>query len=228
MIRDTDDTLPGGPQASAAEYVLGLLPRDERLEFERALAKSTDLQQEIVAWAEYFATLTDPIPEVAPPPQVLRRIEVQVFAAKRRPGWRLVLPYLVGAVAAGFVAWAVLTSGLLTPVAHDLQAALTAPSGDLTFRATFDSAAGELTLTPIAADLLAGRVYQLWLVADAQAAPVSLGLLGRQGGTVLALPPLLAQALPGATLSVTEEPPGGSTTGVPSGPIMAQGQLTPA
>lgn len=57
-------------------------------------------------------------------------------------------------------------------------------------------------------------------------APVSLGLLPSQGEAVLSVS---AQALPllerGAPLAVSIEPPGGSPTGQPAGPVAYQGKL---
>ncbi|MDJ0823328.1 MAG: hypothetical protein QNJ09_16150 [Paracoccaceae bacterium] len=225
-MTEAPQPIQGGAESAAAEYVLGLLPASERVAFEAALSGDAILQQDVVTWAEYFATLTDPIPEVAPPPQVLRRIEVQIFGAKRAPWWRQVLPYLVGAVAAAGIAWLTLTSGLLTAPASDLRAALTAQEGDLVLRARFSSASSTLTLTPEAEGVPPDNPLQLWLIAGADAPPVSLGLLPPSDGTTLTLPPLLAESLPGAMLAVSTAPDG-ATTAAPVGPFRATGQLTP-
>ena len=75
MSGPEETDLPGGWEAAAAEYVLGLLPEDEIRAFEAQLAQDRELRQDVEAWEQYFATLTDDIAPVEAPPQVLRRTE---------------------------------------------------------------------------------------------------------------------------------------------------------
>ncbi len=221
---DTDD-LPGGWEATAAEYVLGLLEDEERAAFEARLRADPDLQQDVAAWSEYFATLTDPIPERVPPPAVLRRLEAELFAQPRRSLWQMLLPYLAGAMVGAALAWGVFFAGLLDAPQPELRAELAPVEGEIAFAARFDPGAGVLALDRIAGTAPEGRVLELWLIPGAEAAPISLGLLAAGGGTVIALPPLLSERVPGATLAVSEEPPGGSPTGAPTGPVRAAGQM---
>ena len=109
----SEDTLPGGWDAAAAEYVLGLLHGEGLRAFEAKLARDKDLQQDVVAWTEYFASLSDVAPAQNPPPQIFRRIEAALFSEPRKTLWQAVLPYVVGAVVGATVAWAVFSSGLL-------------------------------------------------------------------------------------------------------------------
>lgn len=217
--------LPGGDEATAAEYALGLLSEAEKQAFEAQLASDPDLRQDVAAWAEYLATLTDNIPEVAPPASVLRKIEADAFGAPPAPIWRQVIPYLIGAVAGAAMAWAVFVTGLTSPTGPELRADLAPTSGDIAMTARFDPASGVLAVDQIAGAQPEGRVLELWLIADAGAAPISLGLLSASGGTVLTLPALLAERLPGATLAVSDEPIGGSPTGAPTGTVQATGIL---
>jgi anti-sigma-K factor RskA len=224
MNAQRDTELPGGAEAGAAEYSLGLMPKAEIAAFEAQLAVDTDLQQDVAAWTEYFASFTDIIPAETPPPQVLRRIEGQVFGAEdRRPVWRQVLPYLVGAVAGAAIAWVVLTSGLLETQAPALGADLAGAEGDLALGARFAPATGVLTVTLRQGDAGEGRVLELWLLPE-EGAPVSLALL-RGAETLVAVPPALAERLDGARLVVTEEQPGGAPDGRPSGDPRAEGVL---
>ncbi|WP_254780734.1 anti-sigma factor [Mameliella alba] len=223
MNAQLDTGLPGGAEAGAAEYSLGLMPKAEIAAFEAQLAVDTDLQQDVAAWTEYFASFTDIIPAETPPPQVLRRIEGQVFGAEdRRPVWRQVLPYLVGAVAGAAIAWVVLTSGLLETPAPTLGADLAGAEG-LALDARFAPATGVLTVTLRQGDAGEGRVLELWLLPE-DGAPVSLALL-RDAETLVAVPPALAERLDGARLVVSEEQPGGSPDGRPSGDARAEGVL---
>ena len=66
------------------------------------------------------------------------------------------------------------------------------------------------------------HTLELWAVPP-QGAPRSLGLISADGATVLKK----GAALAGATsLAVSLEPPGGSPTGAPTGPILYAGKLT--
>ncbi|MGP6086613.1 anti-sigma factor [Antarctobacter jejuensis] len=224
MSTQKNITLPGGFEAAAAEYALGLMPKEEIEAFETRLAGDIDLQQDVAAWTEYFATFTDPVPQVAPPPQVLRRIESRIFgnAASVPSVWRQVLPYLVGAVAGVVIAWIVFTSGMLQPARPTLQAELTG-AAELTLSARFDPETGVLTLDRLSDAPQEGRVLELWLLPE-EGAPVSLALL-RSAETLVAVPPVMLTQLDGARLMVSEEPAGGAPDGAPSGAARAEGRL---
>ncbi|WP_323771123.1 anti-sigma factor domain-containing protein [Antarctobacter sp.] len=224
MKSPLDRELPGGWEAGAAEYSLGLMPKDEIAGFEAHLIAEPDLQQDVAAWAEYFASFTDLIPEETPPPQVLRRIEGKVFGAvEKAPVWQQVLPYLIGAVVGVVLAWVVFASGLLEPARPVLQAEMTGAEGALTLDARFDTGTGVLAVTRKAGAVGEGRVLELWLMPE-DGPPVSLALL-RGDETLVALPsPLLANII-GARLLVSEEPAGGAPGGVPTGDKRAEGVL---
>ena len=72
----------------------------------------------------------------------------------------------------------------------------------------------------------ATRVPELWLIPpDGKPRPV--GLLRGDQTVILSLPTDLAVlAKKDAVLAVSLEPPGGSTTGLPTGPVIASGKLT--
>ncbi|MCR8549768.1 anti-sigma factor [Salipiger sp. P9] len=228
MSGPEETDLPGGWEAAAAEYVLGLLPEAEAAAFEARLAQDRDLRQDVEAWEEYFATLTDPIAEVAPPPQVLRRTEAQLFGRKRRPVWEQLLPYLLGAVAAAVIAWAVSFSGLLdTRDAPHLYADLETPSRGLVMLAHYAPDSGTFMVRRDAGDYPEGRSLEIWLIAEGAGAPVSLGLVDREGLTEIPVPRAIARQLTGAAVAISEEPEGGSPTGQPTGPVLALGQMAP-
>ncbi|HET6600010.1 MAG TPA: anti-sigma factor, partial [Burkholderiaceae bacterium] len=68
----------------------------------------------------------------------------------------------------------------------------------------------------------ADRALELWAL-PASGAPRSLGLISAHGTTVVTRD----QVLRGATgLAVSLEPPGGSPTGAPTGPVLYVGKLT--
>ncbi|MBV7397021.1 anti-sigma factor [Mameliella sediminis] len=216
--------LPGGDEAGAAEYSLGLMPKGEIAEFENRLATDRDLQQDVAAWTEYFASFTDLIPAETPPPQLLRRVETQVFGVtERRSIRKQLLPYLVGAVTGAFVAWAVLASGFLEPQRPALGGDMTGAEDGLSLSMRFDPASAVLTVARTDGAVAEGRVLELWLMPD-DGTPVSLALL-RGTETLVALPPALAGQIEGGRLMVSEEPLGGAPDGVPTGPQRAEGVL---
>jgi anti-sigma-K factor RskA len=225
MTDASGSELPGGWEAAAAEYVLGLLPEAERSAFEARLAQDPDLRQDVAAWAEYFSTLVAAAEAVAPPPQVLRRVEAELFATARPAVWRQLVPYALGAVAGAVLAWIAFTTELLQPAAPGLVAELAPVEGALTLVARFDPQSGVLAIDRESGEMPENRVLELWLIAEEGAAPISLGLVTGARGTVMALPPLLSERLAGATLAVSEEPPGGSRTGAPTGPMRAAGTM---
>jgi anti-sigma-K factor RskA len=97
--------------------------------------------------------------------------------------------------------------------------------------ADFDMANGRLVLrlniTP-PRDFTA-NVLEVWLVAP-DGARRSLGIFpGARPGTTTALflPHDTAEVLAKAALAVSLEPKGGSTTGLPSGPVLFTGRLIP-
>jgi len=76
----------------------------------------------------------------------------------------------------------------------------------------------------------AGKALEVWQVPTGGGAPSSLGLFpGDQSGTSIVLPltPEVARALSTSALAVSLEPSGGSTTGLPSGPVLFSGAVVP-
>jgi anti-sigma-K factor RskA len=74
-----------------------------------------------------------------------------------------------------------------------------------------------------------GKTLEVWLVAP-DGTPRSLGLFPseRSGTTVaLNLPHDIAETLATSELAVSLEPSGGSTTGLPTGPVLFSGAVTP-
>ncbi|MGB9324182.1 MAG: anti-sigma factor, partial [Pseudolabrys sp.] len=98
--------------------------------------------------------------------------------------------------------------------------------GQRHFVATIDSGRGTVAVVPAAFSSDATRVPELWLIPP-DGRPRAVGLLHADQTVVLTLPPeLAALAKNNAVLAVSLEPPGGSTTGLPTGPVIATGKLT--
>ncbi|KAB2542416.1 hypothetical protein AL035_06880 [Salipiger aestuarii] len=228
MTGAADTDLPGGWEAAAAEYVLGLLAEDEVSAFERRLAQDRDLEQDVAAWQEYFATLTAPIEDVAAPPQVLRRLEAQLFGRARRSLVGQIMPYLLGAVTAGAIAWTVNVSGLLGfDDDPDLWADLETPSRGLVLLAHYAPSSQTFMVRRDAGDYPEGRSLEIWMIPEAGDTPVSIGLVAQDGLTEIPVSDEIAAQLPGAGIAISDEPEGGSPTGQATGPVISLGQMAP-
>ena len=80
---------------------------------------------------------------------------------------------------------------------------------------------------PIAEPVIAAdRDFELWAVPAGAPVPVSLGLLRREGVTMLELAPdLRTHMVPGTLLAVSIEPRGGSPSVGPTGPVVFTGRV---
>jgi anti-sigma-K factor RskA len=200
-------------EALAGEYVLGLLEVGEQLPADPAFARA------VRGWELRLMALAESVAPVAPPPRVWAKVNRAITpAAKRR---RLAWPLGLGA--AGLAVAAALLVIVLGPLwrgqSHGL-AMLTDASGGWF---AVDANAAQMIVQPEQVSLPAGRVAELWLIAP-QHAPKPLGVLAASGPTVMTLPVGLA----GSVLAVSLEPPGGSPTGLPTGPVIAEATLRKA
>ena len=219
--RDEDD------EALAGEYALGLMDADARRGFERRLVDEPVLRARVLAWQERLALLADEVAPVPPPPRLKARIEAELFektakAPARVWSWTR---FLGGAVTAGVLVLALLLwSGLPAP-GPALTAEISAQDGSLVYSARFDPDGGLLEIARGQGAPAEGRVHELWLIAEGAPAPVSLGVLPADGRATLELPASVAAAIEGGTLAVSDEPPGGSPTGQPTGEVLAVGTV---
>jgi anti-sigma-K factor RskA len=84
-----------------------------------------------------------------------------------------------------------------------------------------------LVIVPAALLTADPRAFELWLIPAGDNRPHSLGLIQPGQPIRLEIPRELAGRLTrDATLAVSLEPPGGSPSGPPTGPVIAAGKLT--
>jgi anti-sigma-K factor RskA len=213
----------------AAEYALGVLAGAERAAAEQRVAREPAFARLVTDWAQRLAPLAAEIAEVAPPPQLWDRIADALPAQTQRGGlWQSIAFWRGLSFAAGALAAACL-AGLIYLGAFTQQQALVATiegGGNRQFVATIDTRRGAVAVVPASFSADATRVPELWLIPP-DGRPRSVGLLRPDQSVTLTLPPeLAALAKDNAVLAVSLEPPGGSTTGLPTGPVIATGKLT--
>ncbi|WP_369969902.1 anti-sigma factor [Stenotrophomonas rhizophila] len=106
----------------------------------------------------------------------------------------------------------------VTPLVHD--------DGTPGWLASVDKAQGKVLMVPVpAAADAAGRAPELWLI-PAGGTPRSLGLVSINRAHTVTVPDALRDALVnGSVLAITLEPSSGAPQGIPTGPIIAKGDI---
>ena len=221
-MSDTGDAYDD--EALAAEYVLHLLDVDERSAFETRLRDDRGLQARVYRWEAQLAPLSDEVAPVAPPPHLKSKVMFAVAPASRKPFagrvWSLALG---GAVFVALMAALLFGTFLKDPsdLSPAFQAELSAEDGSLLIVVGVIPATHEIVLERVAGAPRSGRVHELWLIAEGAAGPVSLGVLENQGTTRIRVPDDIAPGVRTGTLAISDEPPGGSPTGAPTGEVLA-------
>ncbi|MBC7800228.1 MAG: anti-sigma factor [Gemmatimonadaceae bacterium] len=221
--------------ARAGEYVLGTLTAHESAAVERDMATDPDLALAVAVWERELASLSSLAWPEAPPPELWARIERQIMPEVPQPratlSWRnrLLGGWALGATA---IAAALGTFILLQdPPAAPIMTVLLADRTQPAWTAAFDRD-GQLRLAAITSTdgstvppTPGDRVQQLWVLPPGETAPTSLGLLPRDQRVVTVQAPAI-RPVPGMLIEITLEPPGGSTIGRPTGPVLFIGRLS--
>ena len=218
-----------GDDALAAEYVLHLLDDGERRAFEARLATDRELQARVWSWEAKLAPLADEIEPAAPSRELRGRVLRTVEGSSARRPVKAFWGWLAGGVvAAGLLAF-VLFGDAFAPgpdMTVAFQAELASEDGSQVMVAGVIPATHEIVIERLAGTAPQGRVHELWLIAEGADGPVSLGLLEGQGTTRIRVPDDIAPGVRTGTIAVSEEPPGGSPTDAPTGPIVASAQFS--
>lgn len=231
-----DYSRPALVDALAASYVAGTLRAGARRRVQALLPAHPALRAAVGEWQSRLMPLTTVLAAVPPPPRVWQSIERRLWpaaAAAQAPWWQRLM---VWRGLSAFATVAAVSLALLlanppptqAPVVIVLQG--TGAGGGLqqgSFVASVSSDGRALVTRPLApVSMQADRVLELWSVPP-QGNPRSLGLISASGVTVLARERLPATLLSGGTsaLAVSVEPPGGSPTGLPTGPVVYAGKL---
>jgi anti-sigma-K factor RskA len=219
----------------AAEYVLGVLGAEARRQAESRRAGEPRFAAEVAFWEARLGGLAEGIPAAAPPATVWEGIEAQISASLKpvteHAGiWQSLAFWRTFAIASAALAAASM-AGLVYLAQSPSQRApllarLNAESGQASFIAAVNEGGDKVTIVPAA--LLSGdqqKAFELWLIPPGDK-PHSLGLIDPSRPVRLDVPKsLLPQFNSNAVLAVSLEPPGGSPTGQPTGPVIANGKL---
>ena len=230
---------PEGDDIVAAEYVLGVLPADERVAATRRIDIDAAFGRIVDKWEVYLAPLAVAYQPVEAPAGVKPAVDRRLFAggaaaahpAPREAGGGLLssLGFWRGLAAAALAVLALyIAVPLVIPPVQIPQSRLIAsiaPSNsDVGYLAVYDPAAGEVALSHVSGERGTGKDYELWMV-EGQNAPVSMGVIPVGAAVRLAVKPeVKAKLAAGAALAISLEPAGGSPNGQPT-TVVAVGGL---
>lgn len=233
-----------------AEYVLGVLDADARAAVEREIASDPHAAAEVARWQQNLLPLVEDIAPVAAPDNVWIRIQnvideparreqpdpEQTPEPKRTSVWDSLAVWRSLAFSAGAIAVACIVALIVVPRTHITQpvaptvaymaSTITQTDGQVGWTATMDLQHARMIVVPAKPQAIAtGHAPELWLIPAGQK-PIAVGLIDTTAPTTITLDPkLLARLGPTAALAVSIEPPGGSPTGQPTGPVIAKGAI---
>lgn len=232
----------GGDDIVAAEYVLGVLPAEERgavalrVEREPAFARLVD------AWEAHLSPLSSAYDPVEPPAAVKAALDRRLFSqqatttsqpapvAVASPGLWANLAFWRGLAAAAIAALALYVAlPFMGPPAEAPQsrlvASLAADGSDVHYLVIYDAAQGDVGLSHVSGERASGHDFELWMI-EGDDPPVSMGVIPVGSAAHIAVSEAArARLAQGAVLAVSLEPSGGSPTGQPTGPVVAAGDL---
>jgi anti-sigma-K factor RskA len=228
----------------AAEYALGTLDASERAQAEGLIASDPDFAARVRYWEGRLSLLARAVGDVEPPSELWTKIAADLPAAarsaiasggadvidltRRLKRWRTAT-YVAGALAASLLLFVGIREAYQPkPESGRFVAVLQQDKVSPGFLLTVDLKTKEFTVRRVGAETPRDRSFELWLVHDKFPAPRSLGVIGDQEFTRAALSAYDPQIINEATYAVSIEPPGGSPTGVATGPIVYVGKLIEA
>jgi anti-sigma-K factor RskA len=247
-----DDGEPPSTDILAGEYVLGVLDATQRAEAERRIASDPGFARLVQQWETRLAPLLESLGTATVPAHLWPRIRTELgwpaaVAATPRLWQRTGFWQGMTALAAALALVAVFNRQQLPPTAPSTPVAVTptpAPTpaepeqatkpvtpllhddGTPGWLASVDKAQGKVLMVPVPAPAdAAGRAPELWLI-PAGGTPRSLGLVSINRAHTVAVPDALRDVLVnGSMLAITLEPSGGAPQGIPTGPIIAKGDI---
>jgi anti-sigma-K factor RskA len=223
----------------AAEHALGVLSGNDRLQATALEASDLAFAHEVARWRGRLAPLADGEP-LDPPNGLWPRIEAAVagHGGSNVVQLRRKLTIWQAATAAMTALAASLGLVLLqqprnvSPLASrqagatPMVAMLGNDQKQMKVVASWDPASRQLVLA-VAGDMPAdpAHAHQLWVIPS-DGKPRSLGTMPSSKKMHMQLAEVLARLLQqGATIAISVEPPGGSPTGAPTGPVVVSGSL---
>lgn len=219
-----------------AEYVLGVLDADARAEIEREIASSETAAAAEAEWRRRLLPLADEVAPETPPDRLWEQIRAALeLEGQRAAGglWQNLRLWHWLTLGAGSLL-AAACAALIFQVVHRpaappipyMAATIIETNGQVGWTAAMDIGKARMIVVPAApVPIQSGRTPELWLIPP-HGRPIAVGLISTHLPVTLSLSAsLVARLGPAARLAVSIEPPGGSPTGAPTGPVVAAGDI---
>jgi anti-sigma-K factor RskA len=225
----------------AAELAAGLLDGEDAAQAQALAARDPDFRVAIARWTRRLAPMLDEVAPAAPPAGLWSRIEAEIAPARSnvvqlRRKMNLWRGYSLAATAiAASLALVLVTRPAAPPAPVEaprptLVAMMQSEAGPARLVATYDPATRRLIVAAAAGMApAAGHAHELWLIPAKGGKPHPMGIVSAVAPNKMDVP--MAQAADvreGASFAISVEPPSGSPTGAPTGPVIARGMLTRA
>jgi anti-sigma-K factor RskA len=214
----------------AGEYVLGTLPPAVRANFERAMRFDASLARLVGEWADRLSAIDETLQPVKPPARVWRAVAARTAPVNvKHTGswseslhfWRALTVGAMAVAAALVLVLGVVTMGPTTPAR--VVAVLNDKEGQPAWIVHEDKSRATLVVDTVRNQTIdAQHAFELWIIADNK--PQPLGVIPSRTDKRVTVP---ASSVPknGLVFAVSLEPPGGSPTGQPTGPVLYQGRV---
>lgn len=241
MNGDLDDR-----EMLAAEYVLGTLAPADRARAEAERDRDPAFARLIDDWSAKLSPVAEAVGDVAPPPNAWTSIETALAGRLRSDAAGDTQPISVRPPLLQRLSfWRWSTAGALAVAAclalyiggvQRLEpepetryvAVLNAGDARPAWVLTVDTRGRTLTIRPVADVAAPDKALELWMIRDADTPPRSLGLLDPTQPLALPIQAAVDDGrLQVAAFAVSLEPAGGSPTGLPTGPVLYQGDVYP-
>ncbi|MGH8114381.1 MAG: anti-sigma factor [Rhodanobacteraceae bacterium] len=227
-----------------AEYVLGVLDAEARAAIEHDIASDPRVAAEIARWQQHLLPLAEDIAPVTPPENVWVSLRNtlehpaphRLATPERQSAWNSVTFWRSLAFSAGAIAVACIVALIVLPrtsvapppspsVAY-MASTITQTDGQVGWTATMDLQHARMIVVPAKPQTIAaGHAPELWLIPAGQK-PIAVGMIDTAAPTTITLHrKVLGRLGTTAALAVSVEPPGGSPTGQPTGPVIAKGAI---
>lgn len=235
----------------AAEHVMGLLEGEERREAERLVESDPDFGAAVAAWRARLSELDDTAAPSTAGEELWQRIEGSLaLATEAAPArvsdpapvivpdprnafaalWRNLAFWRVAGLAGAFATIALAVGlGMLAERSSRAPVLVAVLLTDANQPAGVINAfaSGEAELVPFTAmQIPTGRAFEVWAIPGPNQSPISVGVV-----TELRALRLNLQRVPGLrpnqTFAISVEPPAGSPTGLPTGPVLMKGTTAP-
>jgi anti-sigma-K factor RskA len=220
----------------AAEFALGTASFRVRRRLRAVAARDPVVADALARWQRDLAIFADAITPITPAPRVWEGIATQLGldeggarTPRPTPWWERLAVWRAFAVASLVIAIGLGVAEFVrppAPAAAPIVVVLAGADAKPALLATASRDERFLTLKTIANTAPApGRVFELWALPQG-GAPRSLGVIPSGNVVHVPLPSPAAESLTNIpALAVSLEPPGGSPTGQPTGPVLFSGSV---